>query len=90
LTARLLPFSLAPKRRFRPVHHLNGAKMSTQHHNTDRTNRHVDRDLLETSPSTDWRETRMILLGKIDRLAAATRMDRPARYRRKHAWGVSS
>ena len=50
----------------------------------------TDRDLAEHSPSTDWRGVYSWLHVDPDQLAAATRSDRPARYRRKHRWGVSS
>jgi len=60
---------------------------------TETTHR-TDRDLLEASPSTGHEEIREIYhipeQMHPDRLAAATRIDRPARYRRKHRQGRSS
>jgi hypothetical protein len=50
----------------------------------------TDRDLAEPSPSSDWRDVYRILGVHPDRFAAMTRMDRPARYRRKHRRGVTS
>lgn len=56
----------------------------------------VDRDLREPSPSTGWREVCAILgvatdvEPPADALAAATRPDRPRRYRQKHVLGVST
>jgi len=56
----------------------------------------VDRDLHEASPSTGWREVCAILgvatdvEPPADALAAATRPDRPRRYRQKHVLGVST
>jgi len=55
-----------------------------------------DRDLREPSPSTGWREVCAILgvttdvEPPADALAAATRPDRPRRYRQKHVLGVST
>lgn len=57
---------------------------------------HVDRDLLEASPSAGWEEACAILgvatdvEPPADALAAATRPDRPRRYRQKHLLGVST
>lgn len=54
-----------------------------------------DRALREASPSTGWRKTSVALgvapgrPSSPDLLAAATRDDRPARYRRKHDGGRS-
>ena len=56
----------------------------------------VDRDLREPSPSTGWREVCAILgvatdvEPSADALTAATRRDRPRRYRQKHLLGVST
>jgi len=50
----------------------------------------IDRDDLEESPSTGWRDVYRILDVDADRAAAMTRMDRPPRYRRKHRHGVTS
>jgi hypothetical protein len=50
----------------------------------------IDRNLLEPSPSTGWRDVYRILGTRPDRVAAMTRMDRPPRYRRKHRHGRSS
>lgn len=46
--------------------------------------------MLEASPSTGWRETCELLHVNPDQLAAATRRDRPPRYRLKHLRGVTS
>ena len=58
--------------------------------------RTADKDLLESSPSTGWRETCAIfgvstdVEPSPDALAAVTRDDRSVRYNRKHLLGVST
>jgi len=59
-----------------------------------------DHDVHEPSPSAGWRATYSVLGvaspdghtegADADRVAAATRQDRPPRYRQKHAQGVTS
>lgn len=62
----------------------------------DRSAPTTDRDLLEASPSTGWRELCWIygvdtdVEPPPDALAAARRDDRPARYRIKHLAGVTT
>jgi hypothetical protein len=56
----------------------------------------IDPDLHEPSPSTGWEEACAILgvatdvEPPADALDAATRPDRPRRYRRKHLLGVTT
>jgi hypothetical protein len=56
----------------------------------------IDPDLHEQSPSTGWQEVCAILgvatdvEPPADALAAATRPDRPQRYRQKHLLGVTT
>lgn len=68
-------------------------------HNTTTEAQIHDRDVREPSPSAGWRETYAVLEAPLpgddpgadpDRVAGATRRDRPARYRRKHRRGVTS